>query len=234
MHDTTAAATRLATRSLAALALLILTACDTVPQPTRTMTTHPDIPGYSYGAHQLARSPVSLDDLHKLQQALLLGEDDLAALRMSLPVLEPQVEQILDVWYGFVGSTPHLLHYFSSAKTGKPDGAYLDAVRKRFGQWILDTARADYDQRWLDYQHEIGLRHHTTKKNRTDGADSVPIIHFRYLPALVYPVTATLKPFLQKGGHSDADVERMHQAWIKSVLLQAILWSHPYVRDGEF
>ncbi len=55
-----------------------------------------------------------------------------------------------------------------------------------------------------------------------------------YLPALVYPVTATWKPFLAKGGASEADVERMHQAWIKSVMLQVILWSEPYVRDGEF
>lgn len=141
---------------------------------------------------------------------------------------------MLDVWYGFVASTPQLVRYFSNAETGEPDPAYLDAVRVRFGQWILDTAAAEYDQDWLDHQHEIGLRHHSTKKNRTDGVDSVPIIHFRYLPALVYPITATLKPFLEKGGHSPAEVERMHQAWIKSVLLQAILWSYPYVRDGEF
>jgi len=26
----------------------------------------------------------------------------------------------------------------------------------------------------------------------------------------------------------------MHQAWIKSVLLQVILWSQPYTRDGDF
>ena len=54
-------------------------------------------------------------------------------------------------------------------------------MRKRFGQWILDTARAEYDQRWLDYQHEIGLRHHRTKKNRTDGAPSTDIVPFRHL-----------------------------------------------------
>ena len=26
----------------------------------------------------------------------------------------------------------------------------------------------------------------------------------------------------------------MHQAWVKAVLLQVILWSHPYVREGDF
>jgi hypothetical protein len=59
-------------------------------------------------------------------------------------------------------------------------------------------------------------------------------VHLRYLVALAYPITTTLKPFLEKGEHSAEEVERMHQAWVKSVLLQAILWSQPYVREGEF
>lgn len=190
--------------------------------------------GYTHGSPELKRSPVTLEEFELLKQSVLFGPSDIEALQMSRAVLEPQVEAILDVWYGFVASTPQLVRYFSDAQTGQPDGAYLDAVRKRFGQWILDTAGANYDQAWLDYQYEIGLRHHSTKKNATDGARSVPIIHFRYLPALHYPITATLKPFLAKGGHTDAQVEAMHQAWVKSVLLQVILWSHPYVREGEF
>lgn len=107
-------------------------------------------------------------------------------------------------------------------------------MRKRFGQWILDTAAAQYDQRWLDYQHEIGLRHHRAKKNRTDGADASAIVPFRDLFALIFPVTFTLKPFLAKQGHSAEQVEQMHAAWLKSCLLQLTLWSHPYVKDGDF
>lgn len=191
------------------------------------------IHGYTYGSDQLQRSPVTLADLDKLKATVLFGEDDVRALRASRPVLEPQVDEILDVWYGFVGSHPHLPAYFSNA-AGEPDGDYLQKVRERFGQWILDTADARYDQAWPDYQHEIGRRHHRVGKNRTDGAAAVDHIHYRYLPALLYPVTATLRPFLEKGGHSAEEVEAMHQAWIKSVLLQVILWSHPYVRDGEF
>jgi hypothetical protein len=26
----------------------------------------------------------------------------------------------------------------------------------------------------------------------------------------------------------------MHKAWVKAVLLQLILWSQPYVREGDF
>jgi hypothetical protein len=51
---------------------------------------------------------------------------------------------------------------------------------------------------------------------------------------LTIPVTTTLKPFLAKKGASASDVEKMHAAWVKSVLLQTILWSYPYVREGQF
>ena len=194
----------------------------------------PRIPGYSYGAPSLPTAPISLEELALLQETLLFGEDDVRALRMSKEVLADQVEDVLDVWYGFVGSTPQLVQYFADAKSGEPDADYLAAVRKRFGQWILDTADARYDQAWLDYQLEIGRRHHHVAKNRTDGVDSVPIIHFRYLVALHQPVTATLRPFLAKKGHDDSEVEAMLDAWRKSVLLQVILWSHPYVEAGAF
>jgi hypothetical protein len=192
-----------------------------------------DIPGYTFATSAVAPSPVSLDELELLKTTLLLGDDDLAALRRSGDILAPQVEDVLDVWYGFVGANPHLLAAFTGPD-GQPDQAYLAAVRRRFGRWILDTARADYDQAWLDYQYEIGLRHHRSGKNRTDGAAAADHIPLRYVLALLVPITTTLKPFLAKPGTSDDDVEAMHQAWVKAVLLQVILWSYPYVRDGDF
>jgi len=193
-----------------------------------------NIPGYTYGTAQVPRSPVTLTDFELMKKSVLFGDEDIKYLRLSHDVVKDQIEDILDVWYGFVGSTPHLLASFSSKTDGKPLSDYLAAVRKRFGQWILDTARAEYDQKWLDYQHEIGLRHHRSKKNRTDGASSSDIVPFRDLFLLVFPVTFTLKPFLAKKGHSPEEVEKMYIAWIKSCLLQATLWSHPYVKDGDF
>jgi Protoglobin len=191
-------------------------------------------PGYTYGSGAVARSPVTLADLELMKKTSLFGEDDIKYLRLSYDVVKDQVEAILDVWYGFVGSNPHLLASFAAETDGKPLGDYLAAVRKRFGQWILDTARAEYDQAWLDYQHEIGLRHHRTKKNRTDGALSNDIVPFRYLLPLIFPITFTLRPFLAKKGHSAQDVENMYSAWVKSCLLQVTLWSYPYVKDGDF
>jgi Protoglobin len=193
-----------------------------------------DIPGYTYGTDAVPRSPVSLQELELLEATLLLGDDDRAALRRSGELLAPQVEEILDVWYGFVGANPHLLAAFSDAQ-GRPDQDYLAAVRRRFGRWVLDTARAEFDQAWLDYQHEIGLRHtRRGKKNQTDGADAADHVPLRYVLALLVPITTTLKPFLAKGGATPDEVEAMHAAWVKAVLLQVILWSHPYVRDGDF
>ena len=37
-----------------------------------------------------------------------------------------------------------------------------------------------------------------------------------------------IKPFLAKNVHSAAEVEKMHQAWPKSLWLQVALWSEPY------
>jgi len=198
------------------------------------MNQQTNIHGYTYGTAAVPRSPVSLEDFELMKKSVLFGEEDVKYLRLSYDVLKDQVEAILDVWYGFVGANPHLLASFTSKTDGKPLGDYLEKVRKRFGQWILDTARGEYDQKWLDYQHEIGLRHHRTKKNLTDGAASTDNVPFRYLFLLVFPVTFTLKPFLAKKGNSPEEVEKMYAAWVKSCLLQVALWSYPYVKDGDY
>ncbi|KQW46733.1 protogloblin ApPgb [Pelomonas sp. Root662] len=200
----------------------------TAPQPAATP------PGYTAGQASLARAPYTLADLAGLKKTLLFTEDDERALRQSRAILAGQTGAILDVWYGFVASTPELVYFFKNNKTGAPDAAYLAAVRQRFERWILDTADARFDQAWLAWQYEIALRHHRTKKNRTDGTDSVPEVNFRYLSALTIPITTTLKPFLAKTGAPAAEVEKMHAAWVKAVLLQTILWSEPYVRPGQF
>jgi hypothetical protein len=191
------------------------------------------IPGYTYGTAEAARSPVSMEEFADLQKATMFTEEDVRYLRMAGEVLADQVEDILDLWYGWVGSQPHLVYYFSGPD-GQPDMNYLQAVRRRFGQWILDTCNRPYDRDWLNYQHEIGLRHHRAKKNQTDGVRSVPHIPMRYLVAFIYPITATIKPFLAKKGHSPEDVEKMHQAWTKSVIMQVALWCYLYTREGDW
>ncbi len=191
------------------------------------------ISGYTYGTDAAARSPMTAEEFENLKKSVLFDADDEKYLRLAGEVLADQVDDVLDLWYGFVGSHPHLVYYFTDGR-GNANSDYLAVVRQRFGRWILDTCNRPYDQNWLDYQQEIGLRHHRTKKNQTDGVASVPNIDHRYLVAFIYPITATIKPFLARKGHSEEDVDKMHQAWFKSVVMQVALWSASYVKEGDF
>lgn len=191
------------------------------------------IAGYTFGTEQAANSPLTLNDLELLKQTVLFTDEDERCLRLAGEVLQDQVDAVLDLWYGFVAASSHLVHYFSSA-SGQPNSDYLTAVRKRFAQWILDTCNRPYDQNWLNYQQEIGLRHTYAKKNQTDLVEAVPHIGLRYMIAFIYPITATIKPFLAKKGHSADDVEKMYQAWFKSITLQVTLWCYPYAKDSYF
>jgi hypothetical protein len=189
------------------------------------------VEGYDYGS--VEPSPVTIGQLDELRQSVLLSDDDVAALEVAGDVLADQVEDVLDVWYGFVGSHPFLLHSFTGPD-GQPDGDYLARVRVRFGQWILDTCRRSYDDQWLAWQHEIALRHSRAKKNATDGVDAPTPVPLRFVIALIYPISATVRPFLANKGHSDEEVEAMWQAWFKAVTLQVALWSRAYADERDW
>jgi hypothetical protein len=189
-----------------------------------------DIPGYTYDTPEVAQSPVSFDDLEQLKETMQFTKEDHEYLRMVREVLSDQVDDLFEHWMSLFG--PIFMSYFAGAD-GQLDERYLGAAHPRFVQWIFDTCTRPYDQEWLDYQHEIGLRHHRTKKNQTDNVESVPIVHFHILWAVVYPMSA-IRPFLARKGASDEEVDKMHQAWTKALMLSVILWSHPYVRAGDW
>jgi hypothetical protein len=191
------------------------------------------VPGYDFGAGTIARSPLGIEDLELLKRTVLFTDEDEEYLRVAGEVLKDQADEVLDLWYGFVGSHPHLIYYFSGPD-GEPDNDYLARVRERFKRWILDTCRRPYDREWLDYQQEIALRHTRAKKNQTDGARAPEHIPLRYMVAFIYPITATIEQFLANKGHSAEEVEKMHQAWFKSVVLQVTLWSYPYAGEGDY
>ena len=191
------------------------------------------IAGYRYGEASLASSPVSIEELRLLEATVMFTEEDTSLLATAAEILEPQIEDILDVWYGFVGANPHLLASFSDA-AGEPNSDYLAAVRARFGEWIRDLCRRPHDQAWLDYQHEIAVRHHHTKKNETDAVEASRQVQFRYLVALLVPITATIRPFLAQSDRPAEEVDQIHAAWFKAVTLSVTLWCYPYIRDGDF
>jgi hypothetical protein len=186
-------------------------------------------PGYSYDTDNLPRSPVTESDLQLLEATLLWTDDDERYLRLAGDVLSDQIDAVLDLWYGYVGSHPHLVAYFADPD-GQPNGRYLETVRGRFGQWIRDLCERPRDARWLAYQEEIAQRH-TDKKNQTDDVSSVPVVSLRYLVAFIYPITATIRDFLAAKGHTAEEVDAMFQAWFKSVVLTVVLWARPYTDD---
>ena len=169
-----------------------------------------------------------------MKKSALFSEQDVFYLRFSHDVLADQVDDLLKTWRGIIFDHPHLRAYDEDAKTGQVDTEYAKSVGKRFGQWVLDTAKAEFDQSWLDYQYEIGLRHHRTKKNKTDGGHTAQHIRARDLIAFTSAIVVPMKPYLAKKGHPPEVVNRMYEAWWKAVILSVTLWSQPYIREGDF
>lgn len=195
------------------------------------MTDLPAIPGYDYGTARAAHSPITPDELRMLEQTVGWSDADGDAIAMVAEVLAGQEEAMVDSWRSVIGGHEHLARWFFGPD-GKPDEAYKAAVKRRFVQWVADLCRRERDQAWLDYQEEIGLRHTPDKKNATDDAQTPPLVPLRYLVAFNSVIVTTAKEFLGKKGHSPEEVERMHTAWTKAVLLTLALWSRPYAKEG--
>jgi hypothetical protein len=165
-----------------------------------------------------------------MERAAGLTPADERWLRIAGEVLVPNAERIVDSWRAVIGSQPELARVFFGPDD-KPDDAYKAAVKKRFVQWIADACTRPRDQGWLDYQEEIGKRHTPAKKNQTDHAQTPPVVPLRYLIAFTAIASTTIRSFLEEGGRNAEDVAKMHEAWIKSMLLHLALWSRPYVAE---
>ena len=96
---------------------------------------------------------------------------------------------------------------------------------------VLDGDLIPYPPQTRDYQHEIALRHTAAKKNVTDGVGAVPMIELRYMIAFIVPITVTMRDFLAAKGHAREQVDAMHAAWFKAVVLHVTLWARPYAPE---
>jgi hypothetical protein len=105
---------------------------------------------------------------------------------------------------------------------------YLAKSNLRFEQWILDTCLRAYDQDWINYQQEIGLRHTSAKKNQTDSVRSTPYVPLRDIIAFVTVLNETIRPYLAGKGNPAEEVDGMHRAWCKSLQLKLALWTRLY------
>jgi hypothetical protein len=186
------------------------------------------IPAYTYGTPEVAISPVTLDELQALKTSALFTAEDERYLRMAGEVLTGQTQGVVAHWRsGIIAGIPNLARHSRTAE-GDPNPGYLAASSLRFEQWILDTCLRPYDQDWLNYQQEIALRHTSLKKNQADGVSSTPYVPFRDIAAFTAVLNETIKPYLAKNGHSEADVNAMHIAWTKSIQMQIALWTKTY------
>jgi Protoglobin len=193
-----------------------------------------DLAGYNPGTAEVAKSPITMEELNDLKASCLFTDEDMVYLRLSYDVLKEQADDLVTMWRRIIAQHTHLASYGWDRETGEPDKDYGERVGKRFAQWVLDTARADYDQEWLDYQYEIGLRHHRAKKNVTDNAHTAAHIRGRDLIGFAAAIVAPMRPYLEKGGRSAETTQRMQDAWWKSMILQVTLWSQPYMNPGDF
>lgn len=186
------------------------------------------IPGYTYGTAEVAHSSVALRELEDLKTSAGFTQEDRQYLQLAGKVVADQTEQIVEHWRsGIIAGIPNLARH-SRTPEGNAIPEYLLKSNLRFEQWILDTCLRPYDQDWIDYQHEIALRHTTVKKNQVDGVRSTPYVPLRDVIAFTAVMNETIKPYLAAKGNSATEVEGMHRAWCESIQIQLALWVRTY------
>jgi hypothetical protein len=202
-----------------------------MPNPTPVQTEQPQIAGYDYGRGNVARSPLTLEDLRQLEQTIGWGEEDARILQRHGDTFRESAEKMVDAWREILGSQHHLVKWFFGPD-GKRDAEYAEKVKKRFVQWVVDAVFRPHDQAWLDYQEEIGLRHTPEKKNRTDNAQTPPLVPLRYLFGFVTVITIASRKFFTNAGIAGDELRKLEDAWAKAVQLHVTLWSRPYAKEG--
>lgn len=178
---------------------------------------------YNSGESAGVKPPISMDELGELKQTVALTAEDIMLLHLAGYALESQTDNIINSWRAIIAASPHLAYYFT-ASNKPPDERYKALVKERFKQWILDICFRPYDEEWLNDQQEIGLKHTGTP----------PHIPLRYILAFTAVVNNTIRSFLAKKISDAEELEKMHQAWCKAVILHITLWSRAYVPINEW
>lgn len=189
------------------------------------------IPGYDYGKKEAAKSPLTLEDLRRLEHAVGWTDEDARWLQRAAKTLEPKADEIVTSWRSEIARQPHLMVAFTKAD-GAPDDNYRSAVKRRFVQWISDICRRPHDQDWLNYQEEIGLRHMPAKKNKTDDGETPNVVPMRYTVGFAAVVITSVRAFLDADGWNKQDAQRIQEAWTRAVMLSVTLWARPFVTPG--
>ena len=190
----------------------------------------PEIPSYDYGTENSATSPLTEEELSRLEQTVGWSSEDAKTLQKHAELFRQHAESKVDSWRAVIGAQPPLSHWFV-APDGKPDDAYKASVKRRFVQWVVDVAQRPHNRAWMDYQEEIGLRHTPAKKNVTDNAHTPPLVLLRYLLSFI-PIVLPVRQFFSGAINDEDQLSAVQTAWTKAVLLHVTLWSRPYAVPG--
>jgi hypothetical protein len=190
----------------------------------------PNIPGYTFGTRESAISPVSDEDLRRLEETAGWSVADSQLLEKYADLFREKAEHMVDSWRAEIARQPHLAQWFV-APDGKPDDQYKARVKRRFVQWIVDVALRTHDRDWLNYQEEIGLRHTPAKKNATDGRHTPPLVPLRFLLSFI-PVILPIRGFFVDRIQDEMELKELEVSWTKAVILHVTLWSRPYTSEG--
>lgn len=192
------------------------------------------VPGYALGSKEVPPAPIDRTDLQRILDTADFTGQDAQMLRRSRDILEKHADALVSHWFDLLLEQDHLAVTFEDPETNKINGPYVEAVRARYKQWLLDTAEARLDQEWLDYQFEIGRRLHRAGKNQTDDVRAAEHVPFRYLAPMSVSMLETLRTWFEKDGATVPEIDRMVTAWDKMVLVQITLWSYQYVGEADY
>jgi len=164
--------------------------------------------------------PLQLPQPHEidvLKRALLFTVQDRQALRGAWEILAHQTDDYLDRLPGLIAAHPALCQALSPACATLWND--VDEARRYFRQWLFDICQQPDNPRWLQ---PLAAKPPSLRPG------------LRYALACVYPLLAMARPLLAAGAQQPAEVEQMQQALTKALLLQVILASKIYAREGEW
>ncbi len=165
---------------------------------------------------------------------MLFTAEDAQWLRKSGEILHDQIEQILDVWYG---SSPRNLIFSKPSPTPQPASPTRLILPRSVSGLPAGSATLDPP---ITIKHLARL----SIRDRAAPPPRGPEPHGRGACRGCRAYALHARPALSSYRHSRtvpgakggaaAEVQRMREAWTKSVLLQLILWCEPYVDPEDF
>ena len=169
-----------------------------------------------------------LEEVELLLRISLFSQDDERALRSAWRILQGQTDDYLDVVLGVVAAYPPLIRALMDSVGGHGFEISAETTRQCFRRWLFETCNLPRDPPWL---RQLQSRP-PAREASADAADALP--QFRYLIALVYPVIAAARPFLDSGSRNAVEIERMQYALLKAILLQVALLAKLYIEAGDW